>query len=139
VSSRHEARPVARGSAAFFYAGLVEQWGTGTMRMAAALKEAGHSEPEFHVKTAGHFRVILRQGPAVKVRLQEMGLNSRQLQLMAYVREQGRITNRAYRELTGLSDEAARKEIAGLLDLGLLEQAGKGRSTAYILKKRVGD
>ena len=126
-------------AAAFFFAGLVEQWGTGTIRMAAALKEAGHSEPEFHVKTAGHFRVILRQGPAVKVRLQEMGLNSRQLQLMAYVREQGRITNRAYRELTGLSDEAARKEIAGLLDLGLLEQAGKGRSTAYILKKRVGD
>ncbi len=85
------------------------------------------------------FRVILRQGPAVKVRLQEMGLNSRQVQLMAYVREHGRITNRAYRELTGLSDEAARKEIAGLLDLGLLEQVGKGRSTAYILKKRVGD
>ena len=126
-------------AAAFFFAGLVEQWGTGTIRMAAALKEAGHSGPEFDVKAAGRFRVILRQGPAVKVRLQEMGLNSRQLQLMAYVREQGRITNRAYRELTGLSDEAARKEIAGLLDLGLLEQAGKGRSTAYILKKRVGD
>lgn len=68
-----------------------------------------------------------------------MGLNSRQVQLVDYVREHGRITNRAYRELTGLSDEATRKEIAGLLGLGLLEQVGKGRSTVYILKRRVGD
>jgi ATP-dependent DNA helicase RecG len=68
-----------------------------------------------------------------------MGLNSRQVQLMDFVREHGRITNRAYRELTDLSDQTARTEIAGLLDRGLLEQVGKGRSTAYILKKRVGD
>lgn len=107
--------------------------------MAAALKEAGHSAPEFDAGTAGRFRVILREGPTIKARLQEMGLNNRQLQLIAYVREHGKITNRAYRELTGLSDEAARKEIAGLLDLGILEQVGKGRSTAYVLKKRVGD
>jgi len=71
--------------------------------------------------------------------LQEMGLNNRQLRLIAYVREHGKITNRTYRELTGLSDEGARKEIAGLLDLGILEQVGKGRSTAYVLKRRVGD
>jgi ATP-dependent DNA helicase RecG len=128
-----------RIAAAFFFAGLVEQWGTGTIRMAAALKEAGHSEPEFDAKTAGRFRVILRQGPAIKARLRELGLNDRQLQLISYVREHGKITNRAYRELTGLSDEAARKEIAGLLGLGILEQVGGGRSTAYVLKKRVGD
>ncbi len=126
-------------AAAFFVAGLIEQWGTGTIRMAAALREAGHTEPEFDAGTAGRFRVILREGPTIKARLQEMGLNNRQLQLIAYVREHGKITNRAYRELTGLSDEAARKEIAGLLDLGILEQVGKGRSTAYVLKKRVGD
>ncbi len=126
-------------AAAFFFAALVEQWGTGTLRMAAALKEAGHSGPEFDARTVGRFRVVLRQGPAIKTRLQEMGLSDRQLQLIAYVREHGKITNRAYREMTGLSDEATRKEIAGLLDLGVLEQVGRGRSTAYILKRRVGD
>lgn len=126
-------------AAAFFVAGLIEQWGTGTIRMAAALKEAGHSPPKFDAGTAGRFRVILREGPTIKARLQEMGLNNRQLQLIAYVREHGKITNRACRQLTGLSDEAARKEITGLLDLGILEQVGKGRSTAYVLKKRVGD
>lgn len=56
---------------------------------------------------------------------------------MDYVREHGRITNRAYRELTDLSDEAAGREIAGLLDRGLLEQVGKGRSTANVLKNEL--
>jgi ATP-dependent DNA helicase RecG len=60
-------------------------------------------------------------------------------QLLAFVREHGKITNRAFRELTGLSDEAARKEIKGVLALGLLRQVGKGRSTAYIRKRRVVD
>lgn len=124
---------------AFFFAGLVEQWRTGTIRIAAALKGAGHSEPEFDVKTVGRFQVILRQGPAIQARLREMGLSKRQLQLIAYIREYGKITNRAYRELTGLSDEAARKEIAGFLSLGIFEEVGAGHSTAYVLKRRVGD
>jgi predicted HTH transcriptional regulator len=119
---------------------VVLQVPSGNLRAGGvAPKEADHSESEFDARTADRFRVILREGPAIKVRLQELGLTNRQLQLMACVREHGRITNRAYRELTGLSDEAARKEIAGLLGLDLLEQVGKGRSTAYILKKRVGD
>ncbi len=135
----HDSIPRNPRIAAAFFAGLVEQWGIGTIRMAAALAEAGHPEPEFDAKTAGRFRVILREEPVIKARLHEMGLNNRQLQLIAYVREHGKITIRAYRELTGLSDEAARKEIAGLLDLGILEQVGGGRSTAYVLKKRVGN
>jgi hypothetical protein len=32
---------------AFFYVGLIERWGTGTTRMADALREAGLAEPEF--------------------------------------------------------------------------------------------
>jgi len=126
-------------ASAFFFAGLIEQWGTGTIRMAAALKEAGHSAPEFDAATVGRFRVILREGPAIKARLRELGMNNRQLLLIAHLREYGRITNRAYRELTGLSDEAARKDIAGLLDLGILDAVGKGRSRAYVLKRQVGD
>jgi len=68
-----------------------------------------------------------------------MGLSKRQLQLIAYIREYGKITNRAYRELTGLSDEAAHKEIAGFLNLGIFEEVGAGHGTAYVLKRRVGD
>jgi ATP-dependent DNA helicase RecG len=74
-----------------------------------------------------------------KERLRDLGLNDHQLRLVAYVREHGRVTNRAYRDLTGLSDEVGRKDIAELLDHGVLAVVGKGRSTAYVLKKRLGD
>ena len=96
--------------------------------------------PKWEVaETTGRFRVILRQDPFTEERLRELGLNNRQLRLVAYVREHGRVTNRAYRDLTGLSDEAGRKDIAELLDHGVLAVVGKGRSAAYVLKKRVGD
>jgi predicted HTH transcriptional regulator len=71
--------------------------------------------------------------------LRRLGLNDRRIRLIAYGREHGRITNRAYHEPTGVSDEAAREEIAGALDLGILAQVGKRRSTACVLKERVGD
>jgi ATP-dependent DNA helicase RecG len=124
---------------AFFFAGLIEQWGTGTIRMAKALREAGLPDPTFDAEGAGRLRVIIRQDPFTETFLQELGLNNRQLQAVAYIREHGEISNRYNRELNGLSHEAARKEIGQLRDRGILVAVGKGRSTAYVLKKRVGD
>jgi len=124
---------------AFFFAGLVEQWGTGTIRMAKALREAGLPDPTFEAEGVGRFRVVVRQDPFTEAFLQELGLNNRQLKAVAYIRQHGEMSNRDYRELTGLSDETARKEIAQLRDRGVLVAVGKGRSTAYVLKKRVGD
>jgi ATP-dependent DNA helicase RecG len=124
---------------AFFFAGLVEQWGTGTIRMAAALREAGLPPPTFDAETVGRFRVMIRQDPFTETFLQELGLNNRQLQLVAFIRQHGGITNRDYRQISGLSDETVRKEIKQLRDHGVIEAVGKGRSTTYTLKKRVGD
>jgi len=96
--------------------------------------------PKWEVaETAGRFRVILLQDPFTDERLRELGLNNRQLQLVGYIREHGSITNRNYRELSGLSDEAARKDIAQLRERGVLTAVGKRRSTAYVLKRGAGD
>jgi len=136
----HDSIPRNRQVAeAFFYVGLIERWGTGTTRMADALREAGLAEPEFDVGTPGRFRVILRKDPFSEERLRELGLNERQMRAVAYVREKGRITNREYRQLTGLSDEATRRELAGMIGSDVLRVIGKGRSTAYILRQQRGD
>ncbi len=89
--------------------------------------------------TAGWFRVIIRQDPFTETFFRELGLNNRQLQLVAFIRQHGEVTNRDYREMAALSDETARKVIKQLRDRGVIEAVGKGRSTAYVLKKRVGD
>lgn len=124
---------------AFFYVKLIEQWGSGTTRMAAMLQEAGLPEPEFDTRTPGMFRLTLRQDPFSEERLQELGLNERQKRAVAYAREHGKITNREYRQLTGISDEAARRDLAMMLEQEIIQVFGKGRSTAYTLGKRRDD
>ena len=53
---------------------------------------------------------------------------------MLYVKEKGRITNKEYREMTGLSDEGTRIDMSLLVERGVLLSKGKGRDTHYVLK-----
>lgn len=118
----------------FFYAGLIERWGTGTTRMADALREAGLPDPEFDTGTPGRFTVIMRQNPFTDDRLRAIGLNERQRRAVAYVREHGKITNREYCQLTGVSNVTAHYDCRKLIEAGILQLIGKGRNTAYILR-----
>ena len=52
---------------------------------------------------------------------------------MNYVKEKGRITNREYRQLTGLSDEGARKDLVGIIEKKVFKIKGKGRSISYTM------
>jgi ATP-dependent DNA helicase RecG len=52
-----------------------------------------------------------------------------------YVKEKGRITNKEYRELSGLSDEGARIDLSELVEKGLLKTKAKGKSAHYVLEK----
>lgn len=67
-----------------------------------------------------------------------VGLSERQIKGVVRVKEKGSITNREYRELTGLSDEGARRDLNDLVSRGVLRAEGKGRSLRYGLTK-VGD
>jgi hypothetical protein len=74
-------------------------------------------------------------GNALK-RLKKAGLSDRQVQAVRYVREHGAITNKEYRELTGLSPRAALRELMDLCTREVLVKQGTtGRSTVYLLKK----
>ena len=61
-------------------------------------------------------------------------MNERQIKSVMYVKEKGKITNKEYREITGLSDEGARININELVDKGVLLSKGRGRSIHYVLK-----
>lgn len=63
-------------------------------------------------------------------------LNDRQMEVLRYLQTHPRITNQECREILGLSDEGVRKELQVLLENGLIERRGRGRSTHYVL---VGD
>ncbi len=114
---------------AFYYAGLIEQWGTGTRRILAWCREAGLPEPEFQ-EEGGGFRVVFLKDPYTPERLRAMGLNERQVKAVLYVKEHGRITNREYQNLTGASKRTGSRELENLVSRRLLEKLGQtGRGT----------
>lgn len=115
----------------FYYASLVERWGSGTTRMIHACQAQGLPDPEFTTKSH-QFKITFRQYLTDKDLLAK-GLNSRQVTAIRYLQEHGEITNRLYRELTEVSDESARTDLRDLVQKGLLVTKGEGRSTHYVL------
>jgi len=49
-----------------------------------------------------------------------------------YAFREGLITNRIYREINKVSDETSRKELADIVEKGLLNITGKGRGVKYV-------
>lgn len=68
-------------------------------------------------------------------------LNARQKKLMNHMRkgnpELNRIRNKKFRKLYEVSHKTAHYELVDLVDRGLLEQEGSGRSTCYKLTQKV--
>ncbi|MDR7543524.1 MAG: ATP-binding protein [Armatimonadota bacterium] len=120
---------------AFYFAGLIEQWGTGTTRILEWCRNRGLPEPEF-AEEAGGFRVVFLKDPFTPERLRAMGLNDRQVQAVLYVKARGGINNKEYRELTGAKERTATAELGDLVEKGVLERIGStGRGTRYAARK----
>ena len=115
----------------FYDAGLVEKYGSGTTRMLSLCKAAGIFL-EFR-ESFGGFSTIFRKDIYTGQYLRKSGFNERQVKAVMYVKEKGRITNKEYRKITGLSDEGVRKDIGGLVEKNVFQPEGMGRSTHYIL------
>jgi Fic family protein len=64
----------------------------------------------------------------------QIALTERQMRIVEFVNQRGRITNRDVREMFKLSDEGALKEIKKLVNLGVVKSQGKGRALHYVLQ-----
>jgi len=62
-------------------------------------------------------------------------LASYHIRIIEYCKQNGFITDRAYAQLTDRAKATRTLDFQKLLDIGLLERRGKGRSTYYSLKK----
>jgi len=117
----------------FYFAGFIESWGRGTLKMVEMCLESGLPEPEF-IEENGVIKTVFRRDIFSEDYLKGMGLSGRQIKAVMYAKERGKITNREYREITGLSDEGARTDINQILGKGLFEAKGKGRGVHYVLR-----
>lgn len=121
---------------------LIERLGYGIDRVVKQMAAAGLPPPRFR-ETAAGFLVTLEgravaQAQAIGVDTSEwlrQGLNDRQIMALLHLAEQRRITNRDYRELQpDVSDETVRRDLADLVERGLLLRIGDRRGTYYILR-----
>ena len=118
---------------AFFYMGLIEQWGSGTTRIAHELQAYGYPLPQFKVEL-GHFRLSFHRTSYAEDLLKKTNLNERQLKVVAYLKNNDAISNLEYQKIAEVSNRTAARELKELKEKGIVVSNGSGRSITYKLK-----
>jgi len=119
----------------FYLAGLIEEVGSGIGRIIDSLKNQGLPEPEF-MEEMGGFSARFYKDIYMEEILRKMGLNERQITAIMYVKEKGKITNKDYQNLTGISRQMATIDLNQLVEKRILIKMGKaGAGIAYKLTK----
>ena len=137
LKGEHESIPRNRRIAEmFFYAGYIERWGGGTLKI---LEECGKSElpePDF-IDDGYSFRIIFRKDILTEEYLRKLGLNERQIKAVVYVKDKGKITNREYQKINEVSRQTSSRELTDLVNLNILLKHGEtGRDTYYTLVRK---
>jgi len=122
----------------FYYAGLIEAWGSGTLKMAELCKEQNLPEPEFieNKEGIGDFTIIFYKDSYTEENLQNLGLNQRQIKAVMYVKVKGKITNKEFREICSTSERTATRDLSDLVNKGIFKKTGEtGKGTYYIISR----
>jgi ATP-dependent DNA helicase RecG len=123
----------------FYFAGFIESWGRGTIKIVENCVKQGLPEPDF-IEDSGVMKVIFYKDKFTEEFLQKMGINERQIKAVIYVKGKGKITNSEYRELSNITDRTALRDLKELCLKGIFKKIGKtGRSTEYILTRHKPD
>ncbi len=117
-----------------FKGNLIDAWGRGTIKIIDSCLDNKLPEPELAERDGG-FLVILFKNKLTEEQLLKLGLNERQLKAIEYVKEKGKITNKEYQELNGISKVTAFRDLKELIEqYKLLERKGDvGAGTSYFL------
>lgn len=114
-----------------FKGGLIDAWGSGTVRIIETCKAAGLPEPVLEERDGG-FAVTLYKDNLTEEQLVKLGLNARQVKAVQYVKEKGKITNKEYQEINDISNRTATNELKELAEeFGLMKMSGAGAGTFY--------
>lgn len=69
----------------------------------------------------------------MKEKFGQIGLNSRQIKAVGYLKEKGQITNKEYQELCDVSQPTANRDLQEMVDRSVLKQKGKkGQQIIYV-------
>ena len=117
-----------------FLAHYIERAGTGTLDMIQLCTEAGLPEPGF-LNEGERFRLIIWRDWLTDAAMDKLGLSDRQKIAVGIARRIGRVTNRDYQKVTGVSDRTILRDLNDLVNKGIFQKVGiTGRKTHYVLR-----
>jgi ATP-dependent DNA helicase RecG len=128
----HEHKPT-NAAIMLYLARYIERVGSGTQTMIELCREAGLPEPLFEQREVFFVTTIWRDWLTPEI-LAGMNLNERQVKGISFVKANGRITNREYRELTNVTIRTASRDLEDMDCKAVLKKFGTtGRNTFYCL------
>ena len=134
LKTEHLSKPRNKLLADVFYkAGFIESWGRGTLEIVNRCLKQELPEPDF-IEEYGVFKTVLYKSKWNEEKLKKMELNERQIKAVLYVKEKGKITNKEYMEIAGISKATATRDLRELLEKKVFKQYGtKGQGIFYQL------
>lgn len=121
--------------AGLFQWGYIEELGLGIDRMIEDMVSQGHPPPKFRAQPYSFAVTLFNARERKAMPKWESVMNERQARAVTYIRENGRITNREYRQICpDVSPETLRLDLTDLVDRGVLLKIGAKKGTYYILK-----
>ncbi len=113
----------------------IEKAGTGTLDIIVRCREKGLPEPDFEQR-AGQFVVTIWRDWLTAEAIEALKLNDRQKKAINVFRQERRVTNSKYQEITGASRATAKRDLEELGRKGLLILRGAGRGAYYQVPKK---
>jgi len=117
----------------FYYAGFIESWGHGTIKIVENCIEQGLPEPDFKEEN-GVMTVTFYKDKLNKENLKKLGLNDRQVKAVKHIKENKIITLSSYRTLIkNISEKTLYRDLQDLVDKNILKEIGEKRGRKYEL------
>ncbi len=132
---KHQHRSIPRNTLlaqVFYQAGFIESWGSGTIKIVDNCLALGLPEPDFN-EIAGGMTVTLYKNIWDEQYLRKLNLNQRQIEVVRYVKEHGRITNHEYVKTFKASVRNSSRALAELVSMKILQRFGAGKEVYYTL------
>ncbi|MBD3328329.1 transcriptional regulator [Candidatus Peregrinibacteria bacterium] len=116
----------------FYFAGFIEAWGRGTLKIIEKCRDQGLPEPEFN-NEHGVMSITFYKDKWNEKDLHELGLNGRQIKAVHYIKEHGKITNSDYQKLNNVSERTALRDLDDLIQKEVVQKKGEKKGTHYQL------
>lgn len=117
---------------ALYLASYIEKYGTGILMMIQETAAKELPEPDFDI-SYGEFVITLWRDWLTPERIEKLGLNARQKQIIPRLKADSTISTTTFQTITGASRATSKRDLEAMVDSGLLERVGAGRGAHYRL------